>query len=259
MTNQLLRQGIRLRADGRSRQPLLDFYTNATPQGWVRAATQFEVALASGGSLVDVTNLASVTIEAAPYADRDGARAFSKTLAGSALDAGLTEPTWADGSRQHALFVLSSGEMNIALGGADRAPFWLVVSAWTTAGDPVVCGTGRFLLADDGTFNAAPPPPANPGAGLTVDQADLRYARAGTAGDFLPAVTSVGDGAAGSLEVLPTIGLPAPTLRTVYLPAADELQDWLLVAGAGATVAGQVQRPADFDATTNAKTWIRKR
>ena len=50
MPNQLLRQGIRLRADARSRQPLLDFYTNATPQGWVRAATQFEVALASGGS-----------------------------------------------------------------------------------------------------------------------------------------------------------------------------------------------------------------
>ncbi len=265
MSLQLLRQGIRLRADARSRQPLLDFYTNATPQGWVRAATQFEIALASGGGLVDVTNLASVTIEAVPCANKDGARVFSKTLAGSALDPGLTEATWAEGSRQHALFVLTSAEMNVALpSGADRADFWLVVTAITTAGDPLVCGTGRLVLADDGTFNNAPPPPANPGAGITIDQADARYLRAGAGGDFAPALTSVGDGAAGSLEALPTLGLPLPALRTIYVPARDELQDWLLLGGTGADAAdpqGQpaVQRPNDFDAAANARVWFRKR
>ena len=259
MSTQLLRQGIRLRADARSRHPLLDFYTNATPQGWVRAATQFEIALASGGGLVDVTNLASVSIEAAPYADKDGPRILAKTLPGTALFPGLTEATWAEGTAQHALFTLSSGEMNVALSGRDRADFWLVVTALTLAGDPIVCGTGRLILADDGTFNAAPPPPANPGMGLTVEQADARYA-ALAALAWAPAVTSVGDGAGGSLEALPTSGLDTPTLRTIYLPGgAGELQDWLLLAGATATLPGQVQRPDDFDPTTNAKIWLRKR
>ena len=259
MSIQLIRQGIRLRADARSRQPLLDVYTNATPQGWTRAATQFEVALDSGGSLVDVTNLSSVTIEAAPYDNKDGPRVLAKTLAGSALDGGLTEATWADGSRQHALFVLNSGEMNIFINGLERADFWLVVSVLTAAGDPIVCGTGRLILADDGTFNAAPPPPANPGTGLTVAQADARYLPAAALA-WAAGVTSVGDGAAGSLEVLPTMGLSVPALRTIFLPGdPGELQDWVLLAGATATFPGQAQRPNDFDFNTNARVWIRKR
>ena len=259
MTTQLTRQGIRLRADARSRQPLLDFYTNATPQGWVRAATQFEVALGSGGTLVDVTNLSSVSIEAAPYADKDGARVFAKTLAGTALDPTLSEATWADGTRQHALFVLSSAEMNVALAGADRADFWLVVTALTLTGDPIVCGTGRLILTDNGTFNAAPPPPANPGMGLTVEQADARYTTQ-AASAWAAGVTSVGDGAAGSLEALPTAGLSLPALRTIYLPGGNgELQDWVLLAGTTATTAGQTQRPGDYDANVNARVWVRKR
>lgn len=263
MSTQLLRQGIRLRADARSRQTWFDACTNATPQGWVRAATQFEIALASNGDLVDVSNLSSVTLEAAPFDDKDGPRVLSRTLPLSALDAGLTEATWADGSRQHALFVFSSGEMNVALSGADHADFWLVVTALTAAGDPIVCGTGKLILADDGTFNAAPPPPANPGAGITVTQADLRYAPLDAAWAWAAGVSSVGDGAPGSLENLPTAGLSVPALRTVYLPGAGgytgELQDWLLLSGTDATADGQTQRPADFDPSTNPKVWWRKR
>ena len=261
MPLQLHRQGIRLRADERSRQPLLDAYTNATPQGWVRAATQFEVALASGGALVDVANLSSVTLAAAPYGDRGGARAFSRTLAGSDLDNTLTEAAWADGSAQHALFAFSNAEMNLPLGGADAADFWLVVTALTQAGDGIVCGTGRLTVRDDGAFTDTPPPPANPGAGITVDQADVRYARLGSAGggEFVPAVTSVGDGAAHSLEAIATATLTLPVLCTVYLPASDELQSWLLVPSTAATATGTIQRPLDYHAATNARAWFRKR
>ena len=69
-----------------------------------------------------------------------------------------------------------------------------------------------------------------------------------------------GDGAGSSLEALPTSGLATPALRTIYLPnGAGELQDWLLLAGTTDTLPGQVQRPIDFDAATNAKIWLRKR
>ncbi len=262
MSTQLHRQGIRLRADERSRQPLLDAYTNATPQGWARAATQFEVALASGGSLVDVSNLSSVTLAGAPYDDRGGACAFFRTLAGADLNNTLTEAAWADGSAQHALFTFSNAEMNLPLDGADAADFWLVITALTQAGDGIVCGTGRFTVRDDGAFTDAPLPPANPGAGITVDQADARYARLGAnggSGEFLAAITSVGDGTRHSLESVPTAGSALPALCTVYLPASDELQSWLLAASTAATAAGTIQRPLDYDATANARAWFRKR
>ena len=179
MSLQLVRQRIRLRADERSRLPLFDSYTNATPQGWVRAATQFEVALASGGALVDVGNLASVTLEASPYQDRRGPRAFTKTVAGNLLDNTLTEASWTDGTQQHATFAFSSAETNLALDGALRVDLWLVVSAVTLSGDPLVCGAGRMTMNEDGLFAAANAVPPNPTVLLTQDQADARYVRPG--------------------------------------------------------------------------------
>ena len=214
MSNQLIRQGIRLRADERSREPMLDAYTNATPQGWTRAATQFEVALARGGSLVDVGNLASVTLEGTLYADKDGPRVFSRTLAGADLQPALTEATWTDGTAQHALFVFSNAEMNIDLQGADSADFWLVITALTQEGDGIVCGTGRLTICDDGAFLATPPPPAYPGAGITIDQADTRYARlgAGAGSDFLPDVDEA-IGTPTSLDAVPVSGLRPGVVR----------------------------------------------
>lgn len=74
---------------------------------------------------------------------------------------------------------------------------------------------------------------------------------------FAPTVTSVGDGAAGSLEKLPTFGLAVPALRTIYVSADDAVEHWLLVASSAATAAG-IQRPSDFNSSTNAKVWFRK-
>ena len=253
MSLQLVRQGIRLRTDERRRGPLLDAFTNATPQGWVRAATQFEVALARGGVLVDVSNLSSVTLEASPEASRDGARVFSRTLAGNALDASLTEATWADGSRQHALFTFSSAEMNVALGGSERADFWLVVSALTLAGDPLVCGAGRLTMVDDGAFASAPPPPANPGAGLTVAQADARYAQSAGVLNYMPGVTGTSGGGGGNLD-----GVPTATLPTYYALMMREtgqgLTGWVLEPDADPATGVRVVVPADHGAG-NGRSW----
>ena len=79
-----------------------------------------------------------------------------------------------------------------------------------------------------------------------------------------PLVTSVGDGASGSLEALPTANRAAPDLCTFYNAATDEVQDWLLSDSTAATAADAagnpaVQRPLDFDAANNPKVWFRKR
>ena len=253
MSIQLVRQGIRLRTDERRRGPLLDAFTNATPQGWIGAATQFEVALARGGTLVDVSNLSSVTLEASPAANRDGARAFSRTLPGSVLDPTLTEATWADGTRQHALFTFNSAEMNVALGGADRADFWLVVTALTLAGDPLVCGAGRLTMVDDGAFASAPPPPANPGAGITIAQADARYAQRASVINYLPGVTGTSGGGGASLDGVLTAALP-DYYALMVRETGQGLTGWVLEPDADPAAGVRVVVPADHGAD-NARSW----
>ena len=250
---QLVRQGIRLRADERRRGPLLDMYTNATPQGWVRAATQFEVALARGGALVDVSNLSSVTLEASPGTNRDGARVFSRTLAGGTLDQTLTEATWADGSKQHALFTFSSAEMNVAPGGTDRVELSLVITALTVAGDPLVCGSGRVTMVDDGAFVAAGPPPINPGSALTAAQGDARYAQPAGVLNFAAGVTAASGGGSGCLDGVPTVGLPGYYALMVR-EAGLGLTGWVLEPDTDPAGGARVVVPGDHG-TGNARSW----
>ncbi len=77
-------------------------------------------------------------------------------------------------------------------------------------------------------------------------------------GNFAPTITSVGDGAAGSLEALPTSSLTVPTLRTIILASTGEEQDWELINGTDANDALH-QQSLDFDAVANPKVWVRKR
>ena len=74
--------------------------------------------------------------------------------------------------------------------------------------------------------------------------------------DFDGTITSVGTGVAGSLETLATVGIAVPSLRVIYID--DTVEEWLLVAGTENSTAGQFQQPLDFDASTNAKVWVRK-
>ena len=254
MSLQLVRQRIRLRTDERSRLPLLDSYTNATPQGWSCAATQFEVALASGGTLVDVSNLSSVTIEASPSHDRKGARLFARTLAGSALDNTLTETSWADGSQQHAIFSFSSTEMNIPLGGAARVDFWLVVSALTLAGDSLVCGAGRFTMVEDGAFADVPAAPVNAAVPLSVAQGDARYVRPAGVLNLAAGLTGTTGGGPTKLDGLPTVVLP--TYYALLLRETGQgLTAWVLEPDTDSGAGTRSVTPPDHDPLNNARTW----
>ena len=255
MPLQLVRQRLRLRADERSRLPLLDQYTNATPQGWTRAATQFEVALASGGGLVDVGNLSSVTLEASPYNDRSGPRAFSKTLPGGMLDNTLTEANWTDGTRQHAVFAFSGTEMNLPLQGAPRADYWLVVSAVTASGDALVCGAGKLTMTEDGAFaSAAAAAPPNLPILLTMDQADARYVRPAGALNLAPGITAITGGGSTGLDGLPTSALPS-YYGVLVREANLGLTAWLLEPDADEAASARSVVPLDHDPASNARTW----
>jgi hypothetical protein len=230
MPVQLESQGFRFWCDERSRQPLLDYYTHAAPQGWSAASTQFEVAFASRGTLVDVTNLSSVRLDGVAYNNRDGARLFSQTLPGSSLNNTLTLDTWEDGSQQHALFVFDQSAMNIVPSGAQTLQVWLIITALTVSGDQLVCGAGMMTFNDDGAFASAASPPANAGAAISLGDADARYAPIGvqfkltnrtTGTQFLALLDGAAD-ATATLILLPLSDATVPAI-TAKINAAGQL------------------------------------
>ena len=201
--------------------------------------------------LTDLGNLvtANCVIRAGSAA---GAALFEQVVAAANFNPALTFAQWTAGTAAHFTFALTPTDTNLAEG-----PLYLAIGVTTTnAGDvPLVyCATAR--LKDYGIFNAAAPA-APDYTSWSKAEADARYAPAGSVG-LAANVTSVGDGAPGSLEQAATAALALPALRTVLIAATGELQDWVLAAGTDASDGGH-QRPQDFDPTTNPRVWTRKR
>ena len=181
-----------------------------------------------------------------------GAVLFEQSVAAAGLNPGLTFAQWSAGTAAHFTFPLTPTDANLAEG-----PLFIAIGVTTAnAGDvPLACcATAR--LKDYGIFNAAPPT-APDYTSWSKAEADARYAPAGSVG-LATNVTSVGDGAPGSLERLATAALAVPALRSVLIAATGELQDWVLAAGTDANDPLH-QRPADFDPVTNPRVWTRKR
>jgi hypothetical protein len=78
--------------------------------------------------------------------------------------------------------------------------------------------------------------------------------------------TGLGGGGSGSYDITitslsllaakPTVALPINTLLTVSI--SNEVQDWQLVSLGSPTGTG-IQRPDDYNASTNIKVWVRRR
>ena len=59
------------------------------------------------------------------------------------------------------------------------------------------------------------------------------------------------------LAAIPTVNLTPPVVKVWVLEADGTSQVWRLLAGTDATVAGSIQRPADYAASTNEKIWVK--
>jgi hypothetical protein len=70
---------------------------------------------------------------------------------------------------------------------------------------------------------------------------------------LLRTITTIAGSGVTALEAISTVSMDTPT--SVMLIISGVLQLWVLTSGTNATAPG-VQRPADFNATTNPKVWI---
>lgn len=138
-------------------------------------AHRIELALLEGGTLLDVSNIASLTLEIKPIETQisetfdgekesdvdlrgpsyDAGLLLAKTLAGDELYAGLTEMEWESEApdKAHAVFILDAVDTLLAPG--DR---WLTISLLTTDAPALVrtvCA-GRIRILGGGQSNGAP-------------------------------------------------------------------------------------------------------
>ena len=96
-----------------------------------------------------------------------------------------------------------------------------------------------------------------------VDGSTLTISTGGTLGTaaFTAATDYQANGASietvANLAALATTGLTVPVIRVWIQTSDGTVQTWILRAGTDATDAGSVQRPNDYNGSTNAKVWYR--
>ena len=126
----------------------------------------------AAGTALDLSEIQSLNLKLQPSQTEDGVLA-DQTL--TVLDNTLTAGTWADGTKQHAVFEFTNAAMNIDPAGTVRQ-LWLVLTGLTTTGREITPIGSSMLLHEDNNGSLATPP-ENPGSYLTVDQGDARYPR----------------------------------------------------------------------------------
>jgi hypothetical protein len=173
---------IRLAADATNRANFRDSLTGQTPQIWRGNVLRVDAGLFAGlanfllttdDQIIDLTasGLGSLTLEVKATLDTTAPNLMAKTV--SVFDDSLTAAGWNAGTAQHATFLFSDSETNIAAGKK-----FLVLSGITGAG-PFTYGVTEFTVLEDGTPSDAPDPETNPGSAISLEEADARYERLG--------------------------------------------------------------------------------
>jgi hypothetical protein len=156
----LTRKRIRLQVFADQDSAIKDYLTGATPVLWRGNDVQIELGIFFGAEVVDVTNIASVTVEAKESQTSPTSPVISKLV--DDLNAALTLATWQDGTGAHAVIPLTATETNIDLDGAAEKSFWLTVSAITTDAYAITLGTSYLQIREDNAGTAGTPPTNDP-------------------------------------------------------------------------------------------------
>jgi hypothetical protein len=124
--------------------------------------------------ICDLSSVESLNLKIQPQQTPSGVTLADKSIAAGDLDLTTTAMSWASGAKCQAEFHLSNAEMNLNPEGSKKV-LWLVITAILTDGNEVTLAGGNFILHEDNNATAGSPP-VNPGAGITLEQADARYA-----------------------------------------------------------------------------------
>jgi hypothetical protein len=183
MSTSYTRQRIRIAFDVTKQTANIDKITGETPRIWRGNDIVFEIAafygnpLSDASTLIDVSNIASLTLEVKPFATRTGGSVMTKTITSADINTALTTAQWNADSAQHASIVFTNLETAPDLGsGTTEANYWLVVSVITndSPGREITWGYTTLTIEEDGNGSATSPTPSPP-VSYTKAEADARF------------------------------------------------------------------------------------
>jgi len=184
------RTRLRLAADAASFDAPLDVLRRATPQFWRGNDVQFEISAFFNGALLDVSNLASLTLEVRPLGANGHAPdpSFAPLMGATVttFDNTTTLDNWNAGTNQQALVVFTAAQSNIAAGAA-----WLSIFAITndSPGRVITLCAGPVRVLEDGAGLATTPTPTAD-TFYTAAESDARYAPIGAGSGAAPGATN---------------------------------------------------------------------
>jgi hypothetical protein len=213
-------------------------------------------ALSTWPGSTSITTLAPVAnpswLTSLPWSKITGAPSFitgnqTITFSGAISGSGTTSISTVLGSNQ-ARDNLTGGTGSLNLSG-----FTLTLSSSYPAATPT---KGRIMVGNGSAW--VPLTVGTDTHVLTADSVEalgVKWAAAvgggSGSGSYDITITSL-----ANLAAKPTVGLPLGTLITFFV--VNELQDWILTNSSTVTSAG-VQRPNDYNASSNVKAWFRRR
>ncbi len=174
----LSRRRIRLAADAARLDAPCDALTNFTPAFYRGNDLQVEFALFSGSTLLDVSNITSVTLEIKNSdelhtpPEPSAEVLMTKTLTAANLNTALAAADWNAGTAQHGAFTFTAAQANIAAGHK-----WLVLWALTSddPGRVITVAAGPVSVLEDGASGSISEPPETGDLYYTSTQSDARY------------------------------------------------------------------------------------
>lgn len=233
MSTTLTSKKIRLAADVASLNAPADVLTGLTPAFYRGNDLRVEFAVMSGGVLMDVGSIASVTLEikagneeGAPPAPTD-AVLMTKTIGSASLNAALTLSEWNTAAGQHGVLEFSAQEANISAGNK-----WLSLWVMTSdnPGKVITLAAGTLKVLEDGSSGGVQTPPVPIESYYTSTQSDARYLLAGQnfsdVASPAAARLNLGLGSAATVNTgtvqgtLPVLGVGGK-LDSALLPAVD--------------------------------------
>lgn len=154
-----------------------DAAAGSNPVLWRGNYVQFQLGVFFEETLVDLSNVASLTLEV--FANtRVGDPFMTKSIGPGDITPVITRAGWDNRTESHASVEFTGLRTNLDVDASShKRTYWLAVSVVTNhePGHKITYGAGSFTIIEDGPDNADYTPPASPDNFYNMGQADARF------------------------------------------------------------------------------------
>ena len=161
---------IRLACKQDNTTQVVNVYTGDRPLIHRARGVQFELGMFFGATLLNIQDVATVTLEIKTSTAVTSAPLATKSVSAIDFNAALTQDQWDNYLSQHVLVEFESAETGFDMTAAvnNLLPLWLVISAVMTNGNRIPIVAGLINMLEDGGATSADIPVAGDPAYYTA-------------------------------------------------------------------------------------------